>query len=299
VVVPCRNEAETIGRCLQSLRAQVPPVDRIVVVDNGSTDDTARIARDLADEVLEVPQGTVGALRNRGAERLGPVEHVGFVDADCEVSPGWAAAALAGLEHADLVGSRTLAPPDAGWVAARWAGIERRQTREEALPWSQHLVLRRETWARLGGFDEQMTSGEDADLALRLRALGGRPALCDAMVVVHHGFPSTLRAFLRRELWHTAAPGWFARMSPRSRQLVVATTGWLAAGLGTGATAGAGRRRPLATWATLSLLGVPLLGRTVGGSSRHAAQDGVLTVVWGLVRAGRLLGLVRGPQARS
>ena len=292
VVVPCRDEAPGIRRCLLALRAQDPPVDRIVVVDNGSTDDTVRLAAPLADEVLVVEGGTVAALRNRGAERLADVDLVGFVDADCEVQPGWSGAAVAGLADADLVGSRTLAPPGSSWVAARWAAIERRRSRDDALLWSQHLVLRRETWQALGGFREDLTSGEDSDLSLRVRARGGRVAVTPGMVVVHHGFPRTVGEFWRRERWHTAAPGWYHRMSGSSRRLVTGSLAWSAAGALTLAIAVAGRPAPLLIWLGSTLAALPLLGRVVGGTARHAVADGVLTTLWDLVRAGRLLGAV-------
>lgn len=44
VVVPCKDEAATLRRCLLALRAQEPSVSRIVVVDNGSTDGSLEIA---------------------------------------------------------------------------------------------------------------------------------------------------------------------------------------------------------------------------------------------------------------
>ncbi len=294
VVVPCKNEAQTLARCLTSLRAQVPAIEQIIVVDNGSTDDSRRIAQQWADRVVDLPDVSISSLRNQGAGLLGSVDYVAFVDADCSVAPGWAAAALSGLERADMVGSRTFAPADAPWVAARWAEIERQRTRPEALLWSQHLVLRREAWEMLGGFDETLRTGEDADLSLRLRGQGGTVVQLDDMVAVHHGFPATLRRFVRRELWHTSSPGWFTRMSPMSRRLVLLTAGWTALGAGAAAAAVAGRSRPLATWLVGSTAALPLLGRASGGTTRHALQDGVLTAIWNFVRVGRLLGILAG-----
>ncbi|GAB2870496.1 glycosyltransferase [Nocardioides pacificus] len=298
VVVPCRNEEATIGRCLSALRAQAA-VGRIVVVDNASTDASRTIAAALADQVVNLPGARISALRNHGASLLAagrtepleaePLEYVAFVDADCEVAPGWAAAALEALRDADLVGSRTFAPAGAGWVASRWAAIERRTAGPDALLWSQHLVLRRDLWERLGGFDETLVTGEDADLSLRVRRLGGRIALVEGMTTLHHGFPPSLRRFVRREVWHTSAPGWFPRMSGRSRLSVVATTGWLLLGTLATTRAATGRGEPLLLWSVASSAGVPALGLVAGRSPRHCAQDGVLVGLWNLVRAARLL----------
>lgn len=292
VVVPCRDEEATIGRCLRALRAEAA-VGRIVVVDNGSVDASPTIAAELADRVVERPGVRISALRNEGARLLlaedPGLEHLAFVDADCEVAPGWADAALDALRDADLVGSRTLAPAGAGWVASRWAAIERRTAGADALLWSQHLVTTPDLWERLGGFDETLVTGEDADLSLRTRRLGGRVALVEEMTTVHHGFPPSLRRFVRREVWHTSAPGWFPRMSGRSRLVVVATAGWLVLGTLASTRAASGRGEALLLWSLASSVGVPALGLVAGGSPRHCAQDGVLVGLWNLVRAARLL----------
>ena len=290
VVVPCRNEAATIERCLAALRAQDPAPSRIVVVDNGSSDGSDRIARSLADEVLEVSQGRIGGLRNAGAAAAGDVDVLAFVDADCELAPGWTAAAVAALAEADLVGSRSLADPGDTWVARRWAALEAGHTHAGSLIWSQHLAIRATSFRQLGGFDPELGTGEDVDLSRRVIQSGGRVEFVPGMVAVHHGFPSALPAFLRRERWHTKAPGWFDRMSVRSRGLVVLGAVWaLLGGLSTLRLVTAGPR-PLARWLALTAAAVPALGAAGGRSPRTAHQDGVLLGLWTAVRVARLPG---------
>lgn len=55
VVIPSLNDAVMLRACLQALAAQTRQPDEIVVVDNGSTDDTARIARDAGARVVDEP----------------------------------------------------------------------------------------------------------------------------------------------------------------------------------------------------------------------------------------------------
>ena len=90
IVIPAKNEAEDIGACLESLCAQSTPRDvfEIIVVDNGSDDDTANIAKKFADIVRVYPHIRVGAVRNRGVD-LASGEVVVFLDADCQVDAGW------------------------------------------------------------------------------------------------------------------------------------------------------------------------------------------------------------------
>jgi GT2 family glycosyltransferase len=293
VVVPCKDEVATIERCLLALRAQEPPPARIVVVDNGSTDGSLELARELADEVLLIPDITISTMRNRGAQALGDVDVVAFVDADCEVAPGWIASALDALdgpgESADLAGWRSDASPDATWVAGRWAAVEARQQHGQSFVWSQHLAIRAEIFDKLGGFDETLPTGEDIDLSRRVIENGGRIQFVPGMAAVHHGFPSTIQGFLRRERWHTRAPGWFGRMSGKSRGLVVIAAAWAAVGaLATARTAATGDVVPLATWALGTAAGVPALGIIGGRSPRTAVPDGVLLGLWTGVRVVRL-----------
>lgn len=288
VIVPCKNEAQTIELCLRALRTQEPAPQRIVVVDNGSTDGSVDIARTLADEVLEQSSGSISHLRNAGAAAVGQVDVLAFVDADCEVGPGWLAAGLTALGTADLVGSRTLASSDAGWVAARWAAIEAATAHGGSHVWSQHLLTPRVVFEALKGFDTTLPTGEDADLSARAAEAGYRVALVPEMVATHHGFPSTLRRFLRRERWHTRAPGWFSRMSTKSQGLVVAAALWEVLGVVSAVTAATGRRRAVVAWSASSVVAVPLLGATAARSWRYAWRDGLLLGIWASVRAMRL-----------
>lgn len=292
VVVPCKNEAGTLFACLTALRDQQPRIGRIVVVDNGSTDGSREIAARAADRVIVLPGASISRLRNRGAAELGDVDVVGFVDADVVVAPQWLPTGLEALaDGADLIGSRSLADDQAPWVAARWAAVERHRAHPDSLLWSQHLLVRRSVFASLSGFDETMRTGEDADLSARARALGHDVRLVPEMTAVHHGFPGTLRGFLRRELWHTSTSGWLPRMAPNSRRLVTAVAAWAAAGAtATIASAVVRRPEPMVTWCLGSVVVTVLLGRIAGGSLRHSLTDGVLLGLWSGVRVGRLAG---------
>jgi GT2 family glycosyltransferase len=66
---------------------------------------------------------------------------------------------------------------------------------------SANLVVRREVFERLGGFDEGLVSCEDVDLSLRLRR-EGKVVDDDAIAARHHREPRTLVEFFRKELWH-------------------------------------------------------------------------------------------------
>lgn len=89
-VIPVLNGANDIARCVRSIRQQdVPPEDyEVVVMDNGSTDQTHQILRDLACPFQVVPKVNVSTLRNRGAA-LARGRYLAFVDADVALGPTW------------------------------------------------------------------------------------------------------------------------------------------------------------------------------------------------------------------
>lgn len=92
VIVPAYNASATIGACLESLRSQTIRNIEVIVVDDGSTDDTASIIAALADDspirigLIRQQNGGLACARNRGiAEAAG--EYIGFVDADDLANP--------------------------------------------------------------------------------------------------------------------------------------------------------------------------------------------------------------------
>ncbi len=288
VVVPCKNEVATIGACIEALHAQ-RPVPRVIVVDNGSDDGSLEVAHSLADEVLQIDGGTIAGLRNSGAARAPQAEVLGFVDSDVVVGPGWLAAAVEGLRTATLVGSRMDAPQDGTWVQRRWAALEGGGAGSQDNVWSGHMAIRASVFTRLNGFDTTLATGEDSDLSERVRALGGQVRQISQMHAVHHGFPVSLGAMWRRERWHSRTPGFWHRLSSRSRLLVAGSAAWMAVGLLACAWSLITLTPvPVLGWVVLTAAGVAGAGALVSRSVRHAVPEGTLLGVWATARALRL-----------
>jgi GT2 family glycosyltransferase len=208
VVVPAWNEAGVIERCLAALdrEKQAGFVDRIIVADNLSTDGTGELAARLADEVIRI-DGPVSRVRNAGAARAA-TRWLGFVDADVIVQPGWGRAVHDFMrdadadEHAGLVfGATCDVPQDAGWIARVWFRSLAARARQDYVN-SGNMIVSAGLFERLAGFDETLGSGEDVDFCRRAGAAGGRLAITPAVRAVHLDYPSSLRAFFKRERWH-------------------------------------------------------------------------------------------------
>ena len=90
VVIPALNDSEMLLRCLEALAAQTRPADEIVVVDNGSTDDTAEVARRAGARVVDEPQRGIPAATAAGFDAArGTI--LGRLDADSRPAPNWLA----------------------------------------------------------------------------------------------------------------------------------------------------------------------------------------------------------------
>jgi GT2 family glycosyltransferase len=203
-VIPVRNDAQRLERCLMSIAADAGATPHeTLVIDNDSADDSALVARRLGATVLMMP-GSVAVLRNAGVSQTS-APYIAFVDADHQIAPGWTMAALAALREPDVagVGAPYHAPDDGTWVQRAYDGLRRHPTRVEPAEWfgAGNLVVRRQAFDAIGGFDVSLESCEDVDLCARLRAGGWRLLNVPAMRSVHHGDPPTLGRVFWSELW--------------------------------------------------------------------------------------------------
>lgn len=112
VVIPAHNEAGSIRRTLEALRQQrrLGVELELIVVDDGSTDATAAIARELGARVVAAAGGNPGAARNRGAAAA-TGDPIVFLDADCAPADGWLNALLAAHAEGETVIGGSLALP--------------------------------------------------------------------------------------------------------------------------------------------------------------------------------------------
>ena len=208
VVIPAKNEAGFISQCIGSINAgRNEGFDvNVILVDNGSTDETATIAEELGATVLQAPAASLGELRNIGA-KAATGRFVAFVDADCTVDPGWARSAMKVLDDRSVAatGSYPGLPDESQtWVQRTWSYIARRPlggpTPVSWLP-TANLVVDAERFHAVDGFNESLQTAEDADLCYRLSKLG-TIVYADEVSVRHHREPRSLRQFFRKEVWH-------------------------------------------------------------------------------------------------
>jgi GT2 family glycosyltransferase len=203
-IVPVRDNAERLARCLASIRAnRWRGAVEVIVVDNGSSDGSADVARRMGATVLHMPGERVARLRNAGAERASG-EVLAFVDADHVIDPGWLAAAMETLSRSDIAAAgAAYVSPGSTWVQRAYDRFRVRTPGVTDVDWlgAGNLAVRRDAFREIGGFDERLQTCEDVDLCNRLQAWGWRVVTDDRLHSVHLGDPASLRAVLLGELW--------------------------------------------------------------------------------------------------
>ncbi|KDN97091.1 MULTISPECIES: glycosyltransferase [Pseudomonas] len=209
VIVPMFNEARHIGRTLQSALTAAADAGlecELIVLDNGSSDDGAQIARRLGAQVLELPGLTIGALRNRGVQASSG-EWLAFLDADLEVPEHWLSLLLDlhAEGRGDVFALDCDTPRQAPWFARAW----QRRTLRAGLPalhrmqWlpTPNLLMQRHWFDKVGGFSETLRTGEDKDFTWHLNKAGARLLALRNPVALHWGFECSWSEWLGKELW--------------------------------------------------------------------------------------------------
>ncbi len=178
VVIPALNEATCIGATLDAVQAAfaaLPPdravVAEFLVVDNGSDDATADVARAHGARVVPEPVRGVARARNAGA-RSASGAVLFFLDADTLVPPAAAARLLTCVvDPACLGGAFDTDQRPARLVLRAYLAAWRVLGRVAGMAQGAAQFCRQETFVALGGYDERLFMGEDVDFYWRLKRL--------------------------------------------------------------------------------------------------------------------------------
>lgn len=207
-IVPALNEQACIAACIQSIQAQGDRLAEIIVVDNGCTDQTTQIARQMGCMVVREDQRGLSHARNRGAQAA-QGDILCFIDADGVLSENWLRAAR-----------RCFAQPNIGavsglsifthtrllkrlWynlyvVATSGSGLLSSLLFSRMIFTGNNLAIRRELFLQIGGYEPVI--GEGMWLSRRFWKLAGyKGKLCRQMILwnsprgfEHNGFLRTL-----------------------------------------------------------------------------------------------------------
>ncbi|HKN87809.1 MAG TPA: glycosyltransferase [Nitrospiraceae bacterium] len=186
VIVPVFNAERFLAKTIESVLSQTYADIELIVVDDGSTDGSARILADYQDHICVIRQANAGqsAARNTGA-RIAKGRYLAFLDSDDIWYPEKLSREVKVFDerpHAVLVHSEVDWMDEGGAVYRRGMTQQQRARDRSRLTHITGLdvsfilpsamVVRRESFEEVGGFDTALHSGEDLDLPIRLRMLG-------------------------------------------------------------------------------------------------------------------------------
>lgn len=205
VVIPARNAGAVLGVQLQALARQdwARPWE-VIVVDNGSKDDTRAVAESFANSLpirVLADQGrpSPAIACNRGAA-VSTGKLLLFLDADDEVVPGYVREMCAALEDHDFVAARLdCTALNRGWVAEVRSPAQCGGLGEGLFPYAYggSLGVWRSSFVMVGGFDELFDTAQDIDFCYRMGLAGSRLVFVPK-AVLNYRFRTTLMGICRQ-----------------------------------------------------------------------------------------------------
>jgi GT2 family glycosyltransferase len=227
VIVCTYNGSRTLRSCLEGLRRLNYPAFEVLVVDDGSTDDTAALAGEFDVRLIRIPNGGLSHARNIGWQAARG-EIVAYLDDDASPDAHWLAYLAAALQGGAWagVGGPNVAWPGDGLIAqcvdhapGNPTHVLLTDQEAEHLP-GCNMAFRRSCLAAVGGFDASFRiAGDDVDLCWRLQQQGWKLGFHPAAMVWHHRRGS-IRAYWRQQVNYGKAEAMLERKWPEKYNAV-------------------------------------------------------------------------------
>jgi len=235
IIVPTHNGAPTLGRCLESLTRLNYPDYEVVVVDDGSTDETAVIAESKGVQTVRLPHQGLAAARNAGwAAARGRL--VAFIDADAVADKDWLYHLAEALTRRNVAaaGGQSFAPQPTSSLSAVIAAAPGQA--QEVRFGDQDLaqlcgcnmaVDKNKLDSRLHFDLAFINAGDDADFSWRLLDANHTLAYAPGAIVFHEP-RSTISAYLKQQRGYGHAEGLLFRKYPNRQDRIYDDRQWFA-----------------------------------------------------------------------
>ncbi len=208
VIIPARNASDCIEDCMKALTHQSVARNRyqIILVDDGSSDDTAKRAEPYCDRVIRIAPSGPASARNSGARNaVGSI--LLFTDADCQPEQDWIGKMLLPFQDPAVHGVKGIYRSKQQQLIARFVQVEYEgkyqfMSRYESIDFidTYSAGFRRDTFLALGGFDESFpgASVEDQEFSFRMHKAGYRMIFTPAAIVLHRHADHWKKYFLKK-----------------------------------------------------------------------------------------------------
>ena len=213
IVVAAKNEESNIKDCVQSILNATGGKVEIIVVDDGSTDQTPQLLLRFQNQIRVITTNGLGpALARNIAVSKTQKDFIAFADADCVVRPDWLTNLVGEFSKADTtyvaIGGAQLTHPHANhWDRFHSKFMERMGFISDYIHQNQdirevnhnptcNVLYQRAVLEEIGGFDDELWPCEDLDLDIRLKKKGYRLLFTPLAKIEHHR-PDSFRKFMK------------------------------------------------------------------------------------------------------
>lgn len=203
IIVTTRNNHATLEQCLQSIAAQTYPDWELIVVDRDSIDDTKDIARRFTHNVYN--KGPERSTQRNYAVQKARGKYVMIIDSDMELSADVVAACVSTVSQDDTI--KGIIIPEESFGKGFWAACKRlERSFYVGIDWIEAArFFDRDAYLQVGGYDEDLVSGEDWDLSERIAAVGAIGRV-DEFIYHNEGHPKLVSS-LRKKYYYAGLAG--------------------------------------------------------------------------------------------
>lgn len=197
IIIPTYNSALTICECIESIKLQkYEGLYEIVVVDNGSNDDTVEKIKKMGiKQVIMSPNTTVYGSRNLGVKKS-KGDIIAFIDSDCTASNEWLLSGVKKIETYDIVAGKIIPKKSDNMLLYYYDKYILRQEVERDINnvniAAGNAFIRRDVFERLNGFREDIITGGDSVFSMMAK-INGYKIIYSEKAIVSHPVDSIVR----------------------------------------------------------------------------------------------------------
>jgi len=218
IIIPVRDRAEKIRRCLGCLKKQTYKDIEIVIVDGNSTDNTVAVAREYTDKVFVFPEkgDHRSAQKNMAAEKAGG-KYILSIDSDMELSEQVVENCVKKMESDPRISGIII--PEESFGEGFWAQCKKLEKSFYIGVDSMEAArfMRREDYLAVGGYNTELTSGEDWDLSQKIGDLGRLERIAD--LIYHNEGRISLFKTVKKKYYYAGEFAKYMRTSPHKEKV--------------------------------------------------------------------------------